>query len=81
MFGRDPSFQDRLQYLQEKELDLAASAEHLQVLLDAQGRAFKRVMPLAMRNLAIVQHHDNERYRLMHGGGWYLPNAAFQLKD
>ena len=54
MFGRDPILQSRLQNLKDVELDLAATAEQPQVFLDAQGQAFRRVMPLAMRNLAIA---------------------------
>ena len=33
------------------------------------GQTFKRVMPLAMRNLAIAQQRDVERYRHVRGGG------------
>ena len=38
-------------------------------------------MPLAMRNLAIAQQRDKERYRLVRGGGWDRPKATFQPGD
>ena len=41
------------------ELNTDPSDEEMQVLLNNRGQAFKRVMPLAMRNLAIAQHTKN----------------------
>ena len=38
-------------------------------------------MPLAMRNLAIVQQRDKERYRLVRGGGWDRPKLTFKPGD
>ena len=55
--------------------------ERLQIFLDQRGQAFKRVMPLAMRNPAIAQQRNKERYRLVHGGGWDRPKASFMLGD
>ena len=77
MFGRDPIIQVRLRQSQEEVLDLDASGEGLRAFLDRQGQAFKRVMPLAMRNLAIAQQRDIERYRRVRGGGWDRPKASF----
>ena len=34
-------------------------------------------MPLAMRNLAIAQQRDVERYRHVRGGGWDMPKSTF----
>ena len=58
MFDGDPIFQSRLQPLQDEELDLDARVERLEIVLDERGQVFKQVMPLAMRNLAIVQQRD-----------------------
>ena len=55
--------------------------EQLQVFLSERGQAFKRVMPLAMRNLAIAQQRDKEGYRLVRGGGWDKPKATFTPRD
>ena len=53
MFGRDPIIQSRLQESQAEVLDLETSEEGLRAFLDRRGQDFKRVMALAMRNLAI----------------------------
>ena len=58
MFDGDPIFQSRLQPLQDEELDLDARVERLEIVLDERGQVFKQVMPLAMRNLAMVQQRD-----------------------
>lgn len=49
--------------------------------LDQRGQAFKRVMPLAMRNVEISQQRDKERYKLVRGGGWDRPKASFMPGD
>ena len=49
--------------------------------MDRRGQAFKQVMPLAMRNLAIAQQRDMERYLLVRGGGWDRPKASFAPRD
>jgi len=79
MFGRDPIFQARHQPL--LELDRDPSEEELRVFLNERGQSFKRVMPLAMRNLAIAQQRDMERYRHVRGGGWDRPKATFSVGD
>ena len=81
MFGRDPIFQSRVQHLQEEELDPTATAAKLRVFLDRRRQAFRKVMPLAMRNLAIAQQRDKERYRVVRGGGWDRPKASFKAGD
>ena len=57
------------------------SAARLQVFLNKRGQLHTQVMPLAMRNLAIAQHRDKERYRLVRGGGWDHPKATFKPGD
>ena len=81
MFGRDPIIQSRLQQSQEEVLDLNTTEEGFRAFLNQRGQAFKRVMPLAMRNLAIAQQRDMERYRLVRGGGWDRPKASFAPGD
>ena len=66
MFGRDPIFPSRHQPFLELLVD--PSDEQMRVFLDQRGQTFKRVMPLAMRNLAIAQHRDVERYRHVRAG-------------
>ena len=57
------------------------SDEELRVFLNERGQTFKRVMPLAMRNLAIAQQRDVERYRHVRGHGWDRPKASFSPGD
>ena len=38
-------------------------------------------MPLAIRNLAIAQQRDKERYRLVRRGGWDRPKLTLQPGD
>ena len=79
MFGRDPIFQSRHQPMVELTLDL--SDEEMRVFLNERGQTYKRVMPLAMRNLAIAQQRDKERYRHVRGQGWDRPKASFTPGD
>ena len=53
MFDRDPIFQARHQPL--LELQGEPTDEEMQVFLNQRGQTFRRVMPLAMRNLAIAR--------------------------
>ena len=50
----------------------------MEVFLSTRGQTFRQVMPLAMRNLAIAQQRDKERYSLVRGGSWAKPKAAFE---
>ena len=52
MFGRDSILQSTNQPM--TELVAGPSDEELRVFLNQRGQTFKRVMPLAMRNLAIA---------------------------
>ena len=54
MFSGDPIFQTLHQPLAEEDLDLDATAAQLQVFLSEGGQLFRRVMPVAFRNLAIA---------------------------
>ena len=56
LFARDPVFQNRNQPL--LELNEEASEEEMKVFLSHRGQTYKRVMPLAMRNLAIAQQRQ-----------------------
>ena len=69
--------------MQKEELDLEVIAKRLHVFLDQWGQALKRVMPLAMCNLAIAEQRDKKWYMLVRGVGWDLPKATlfrWQLK-
>ena len=53
----------------------------MQVFLNTRGQTFRRVMPLAMRNLAIAQQRQKERYSLVRGGEWAKPKVSFPVGD
>ena len=55
--------------------------EQMQVFLSNRGQTFRRVMPLAMRNLAIAQQRQKERYSLVRGEEWAKPKASFAVGD
>ena len=67
MFGKDPILQSRDQPMEEEPLDQEATAAQMELFLSERGQLFRRVMPLAFRNLAIAQQRDIERYRLVDG--------------
>ena len=66
--GYSPYFLKVHQLLAKQEQDLEATAAQLEVFFSEQSN-FRRVMPLAFRNLAIAQQRDKERYQLVRGGG------------
>ena len=78
-FGRDPIFQSRHQPLVKLTSD--PSDEEMRIFLNDRGQTFKRVMPLAMRNLAIALQRDMEWYRHVRGQGWDRPKASFSPGD
>ena len=63
------------------ELTSDPSDEEMRVFLNERGQTIKRVMPLAMRNLAIAQQRDVELYRHVRGQGWDRPKATFSRED
>ena len=81
MFGKDPILQSRHQLMAEEPLNQEATTAHMELFLSERGHLFRRVMPLAFRNLAIAQQRDIERYRLVRGGGWDRPKASFKPGD
>ena len=79
LFGRDPIFQARHHAM--GDLKKEPSDEEMQIFLSTRGQTFRRVMPLAMRNLAIAQQRQKERYSLVRGGEWAKPKASFAVGD
>ena len=49
----------------EEPLNHEATAAQMHLFLSEREQLFRRVMPLAFRNLAIAQQRDIERYRLV----------------
>ena len=63
------------------ELETDPSDSEMEVFLSTRGQTFRRVMPLAIRNLAIAQQRDKERYSLVRGGSWAKQKASFEPSD
>ena len=81
MFGHDLIFQSKMQHSKVGSWTLNVIKGRLQISLNERGQAFMRVMPLAMRNLAIAQQQDKERYQLVQGENWDRPMALFMPRD
>ena len=46
-----------------------------------RGAILQNVMPLSMRNMAIAQQRDEERFRLIRSGGYDRPKVTFAVGD
>ena len=84
LYGREPSFPSRIQDLATKAIDPqngGAQSLKLQLHLAHWGSILQGVTPLAMRNPAIAQQRDQERFRHIRGGGYDGPKATFSIGD
>ena len=74
LYGRQPLFPSAIQHLENKELDdIPNQNRKFHLELKNRGAVLRHVMPLAMRNLAIAQRRDKERFRHVRGGGYVKP--------
>ena len=55
--------------------------QKLKLQLAYRGAILQDIMPLAMRNMAIAQQRDEDRFRLVRGGGYDRPKATFAVGD
>ena len=63
LYGRQPLFPSSVQHVDEQIIDDEdTNIRNFQLELKNRGAALREVMPLAMRNLAIAQQRDKERY-------------------
>ena len=53
----------------------------LKLHLAYRGAVLQDVMPLAMRNMAIAQQRDGERFRLVRSGEYDRSKAIFAVED
>ena len=76
LYGRQPLFPSTIQHLEDEEIDDESTRlKNFQLKLENRGAILQEVMPLAMRNLAIAQQRDKERYRHVRGGHYDRPKA------
>ena len=82
LYGREPLFQARIQQLENDMIDPQnEGSQKLKLQLAYRGAILQDVMPLAMRNMAIAQQRDEDRFRLVRGGGYDRPKATFAVGD
>ena len=82
LYGRQPLFPSSIQHLEDKVLnDDQNQNKRFHLELINRGAVLRHVMPLAMRNLAIAQQRDKERFRHVRGGGYDKPKAKFKLNE
>ena len=63
LYGREPLFPTQIQHLEVEAIDLyAGGMQKLRTQLAHRGAVLQEVMPMAMRNLAIAQQRDRNRY-------------------
>lgn len=71
VYGREPIIAGSLHPMQEREvLDVLDKPTAWLQAVQQRAEAYQRTMPLAMRNLAIAQHRDTQRYAKIRGGGY-----------
>ena len=82
LYGRQPLFPATIQHLEENIID-NSEPEPKRFKLDLEKRTadLKEVMPLAMRNMAISQQRDEERFRHVRGGKWDRPKVKFVVGE
>ena len=82
LYGREPLFPSSIQHVDEQIInDEDTTIRNFQLELENRGAALREVMPLAMRNLAIAQQRDKERYRHVRGGKYDRPKAKILVGD
>ena len=69
-----------IQHLDEEAIDdEVGTVKKFHLELKNRGAVLQEVMPLAMRNLAIAQQRDKERFRHVRGGGYDRPKEKFAV--
>ena len=63
------------------EEPLKHEPENLELELVHRGAILRQFMPLAMRNQAIAQECDMNRFRHVRGGGYARPKAKFKFGE
>ena len=82
LYGRQPLFPSTIQRLDEEEIDDGpAMVKKLRLELKNRAEELKTVMPIAMRNMAISQQRDMERFRHVRGGKYDRPKAKFVVGE
>ena len=81
LYGREPLFPSTIQHLDDKVLNMEDNQKRLELELKKRTKILQRVMPIAMRNLAIAQQRDKERFRHVRSGKYQKPRSMFKVGE
>ena len=80
LFGRHPILPSSIASQMNQVVDLDSASTWSKVISE-RAALFKRVMPMAMENLAIAQHRDTLRYAHTRGGSYKPKVRKFEVGD
>jgi len=80
LFGRHPILPSSIASEMNQVVDLDSVSTWAKVISE-RAALFKRVMPMAMENLAIAQHRDTLRYAHTRGGSYQPKVRKFEVGD
>src|SRR5450759_3025193 len=80
LFGRHPVPPSTIAQQMSQVVDLDNETTWAKVIAD-WAALFKRVIPMMMQNLRIVQHRDTLRYAHTHGGSYRPKLCKFDIGD
>jgi hypothetical protein len=79
-FGKHPNPPSSIVAQMEQVVDLDSPATWARVIVK-RATIFRRVMPMAMKNLSIAQHQDTLWYAHTRGGNYKLKVRQFNVSD
>jgi hypothetical protein len=81
LFGRHPVLPQAIQANANTVLANMDNPDTWALVSEQRAELFKRVMPMALENLSIVQHRDTLRYATIRGGGYRPQVCRFRPRD
>ncbi len=80
LFGRHPIIPSSISATMNEVVDLDSESTWARVISE-RAALLRRVMPMAMENLAIAQHRDTLRYAHTQGGSYQPKVRKFDVGD
>jgi hypothetical protein len=81
LFGRHPVLPQAIQANVDTVLANMDNLDTWALMSEQRAELFKRVMPMALENLSIAQHHDTLRYATIPGSGYRPQVCRFRPGD
>jgi hypothetical protein len=81
LFGRHPVLPQAIQADADTVLTNMDNPDTWALVSEQHAELFKRMMPMALENLSIVQHRDTLRYATIRGGGYRPQVRRFRPGD